>query len=120
MMKLPELALFASTPGGLRRHLARRVQGKRIEHQLYLPLKALHRTLQWLLERLAMWSGVVAELLNDHRSTSAAKGIVRIPSALQARGEVALLQEAHQTTHTQSDGQDYGAHHELTGTGPGR
>src|SRR5262249_24780568 len=43
MMNLPELALFASTPGGLRRHLTRRVQGKRIEHQLHLPRKELHR-----------------------------------------------------------------------------
>ena len=94
-MKLPEHALFASAPGGLRHHLTCRVQGKRIEHELHLPLKALHRTLQWLLERLAMWSGIVAELLNDHRSTSGPLGIVLIPSALQAWGEVALLQKAH-------------------------
>src|SRR5690349_20702722 len=99
MMKLPELALFASTPGGLRRHFTRRVQGKRIEHQLHLPRKELHRTLQWFLERLAMWSGIVAEVFNNHRSTSGAKGIVLIPSLLQAWGEVALLQKAHQTTH---------------------
>src|SRR5437879_5232465 len=120
MVKLPELALFTSTPGGLRRHLTRRVQGKRIEHELHLPFKALHRTLQWLLERLAMWSRVVAELLNDYRSTSGAKDIVLIPSALQARGEVALLQKAHQTTHTQSDGQDYAANHEFEAPVPGR
>src|SRR5215831_7785022 len=106
MMKLPELALFASTPGGLRCHLTRWVQGKRIEHQLHLPLKELHRTLQRLLERLAMWSGIVAELLNNHRSTSGAKGIMLIPSALQMWGETALLQKMHQTSHAQSDGQD--------------
>ena len=90
-MKLPELALFASAPGGLRRHLTRRVQGKRIEHELHLPLKALNRTLQWLLERLAMWSGIVAELFNDHRSARGAEGIVLIPSPLQAWGDIALL-----------------------------
>src|SRR5918911_1489811 len=104
MMKLPELALFASAPGGLRRHLTRRVQGKRIEHQLHLPLKALHRTLQRLLERLAMRSGIVAELLNEHRRTGGSQGIVLIPSPLQAWGEIALLQKAHQTTHAQGYG----------------
>src|SRR5215475_8608103 len=106
MMKLPELALFASTPGSLCRHLTRRVQGKRIEHELHLPLKALHRTLQWLLERLAMWSGIVAELLNDHRSASGSKRIVLIPRPLQAWGKITLLQKAHETTYAQGYGQD--------------
>src|SRR5262249_3093449 len=119
-MKLPELALFTSTPGGLRRHLTRRVQGKRIEHQLHLPLKALHRTLQWLLERLAMWSGIVADFFNTHRSTSGAKGIVFIPSPLQVWGEIALLQKAHQTTHAQDYGQDCPANHEFEAPAPWR
>src|SRR5215813_7262594 len=109
MMKFPELVLFASTPCRLRRHLTRRVRGRvqsqRIKHELHLSLKALHRTLQWLLERLAMWSGIVAELLNDHQRTSGAQGIALIPSALQVWGEIALLQKAHQTTHAQGDGQ---------------
>src|SRR5262249_43895830 len=120
MMKLPELALLASTPGRLRRHLTRRVQGKRIEHELHLPLKALHRTLQWLLERLAMWSGVVAELLNHHRSASGPLGIVLIPSTLQAWGEIALLQKARQTTHAQGYGQDCTANHEFETPAPWR
>src|SRR5262245_16656990 len=119
-MKLPELALFASTPGGLGRHLTRRVQGKRIEHQLHLPLQELHRTLQRFLKRLAMWSGIVAELLNDHRSTSGAQGIVLIPSPWQVWGEIALLQKAHQTTHAQGDGQDCTANDEFEAPAPWR
>src|SRR5262245_31825131 len=119
-MKLPELALFTSTPGGLRCHLTRRVQGKRIKHELHLSLKALHRTLQWLLERLAMWSGIVAELLNDHQRTSGAQGIALIPSALQVWGEIALLQKAHQTTHAQGDGQDGSAYHQFEAPALGR
>src|SRR5262249_640851 len=80
----------------------------------------LHRTLQRLLERLAMWSGIVAELLNNHRSTSGAKGIMLIPSALQMWGETALLQKMHQTSHAQSDGQDCTANHQFEASAPWR
>ena len=65
-----------------------------------------------------MWSGIVAKLLNDHRSASRPARIVRIPSALQAWGKITLLQKAHQTTHTQGYGQDYSANDEFEAPAP--
>jgi hypothetical protein len=41
-----------------------------------------------------------------------------IPSALQMWGEIALLQKAHQTTHTQGEGQHYPANHEFEAPAP--
>ena len=67
-----------------------------------------------------MWSGIVAELLNDHRSTSGSEGIVLIPSPLQVWGEIALLQKAHQTTHAQGYGQDCTTNHEFEAPAPWR
>ena len=95
MVKGSELPLFAGTPCRLCRYLTRgvrsRVQGKRIEHELHLPLKALHRTLQWLLERLAVWSRIITKFLDHHRSACGSKRIVFIHSCLQAWGEITLL-----------------------------
>src|SRR5262245_12969762 len=124
MVKVPELPLFTGTPRRLCRHLTRRVrgrvQGKRIEHELYLPLKALHRTLQWLLERLAVWSRIITKFLDHHRSACGAKHIVFIPSRLQAWGEVVLLQKAYQAAHPQSYCQDHAANHEFEAPTPWR
>jgi len=67
-----------------------------------------------------MWSGIVAELLNNYWCTGGSLGIVHIPSALQVWGEVALLQKAHQTTHAQSYSQDGTAYHEFEAPAPWR
>ena len=77
-MKLPELALFASTPRRLRGYYTVGTKGNRIEHELYLTLKALQRTLQWLLERLAVWSRIITKFLDDYRSTGDTTGIVTV------------------------------------------
>src|SRR5574341_2215303 len=98
MVQLPELALLASTPRRLRGYGTVGTKGNRIEHQLYFALKLLQRTLQWLLERLAVRSRIITKFLDDHWRTGDTTGIVTIHRPLQARCDITLVQEAHDTS----------------------
>ena len=108
-MKLPEFALFASTPRRLCAYGTVGRKGNRIEHELYLALELLQRTLQWLLERLAMWSRIITEFLDYHRRTDDTTRVVTIHRTLQARCEVALLPEAHPGSNPEGQGDNHTA-----------
>lgn len=82
LVRLPKLGLLTSAEGELRRHFAPVVQSQGIQHQLNFIFKPLQRALQRFLERLAMWSGIIAEFFDHHLCSRASPRIMTFNSPL--------------------------------------